>query len=82
VKKSLKTLALITATWSVAEFVTTWRMQNTRFTLKQFTKIYFKGQKEMFNASVAAGERIASGSTTGAKEEIKDILTTTYHVTP
>lgn len=49
-KKTLKTIALVTVTWTVAEFVTMWRMQDQPLTLKQFTKTYFKGQKMGWDA--------------------------------
>lgn len=79
-KKTLKTFALITVTWTLAEFVTMWRMQDTRTPLKRYIKTYVSGQKQAFAASYAAGERVAQGTGPGLKAEAADFATKKYYV--
>jgi hypothetical protein len=80
VKKTLKLVALIAGTWSLAEFITMWRMQDTRLPLKKYLKIYFKGQKQAWNASVAAGEKLGERDMSGFKRDVTDLTTKKFYV--
>jgi hypothetical protein len=70
-KKTMKTLTLVAATYTIAEFVTMWRVQTTPETLKQFTKSYFSIQKGEFARSYKAGQLLWEDPEAG-KAIIKD----------
>lgn len=70
--KTLKIIALVTTTWTLAEFITMWRMQDTRIPLKKYTTMYIKGQKQAFAHSYAAGEKLGAGDISGFKADAKE----------
>ncbi len=72
-KKTLKTLALITTTWTVAEFITMWRMQDTKIPLKKYVHTYISGQKQAFEHSYNIGESLADGNMSGVKAGLTDL---------
>lgn len=74
-KKSLKFLALVTVTWTVSEFVTMWRMQDRRMSLKEFAKIYLAAQPAAKRDLDAALDRSISGA---EGEKFTDVLFKKY----
>ena len=76
-KKSLKTLALITTTYTVAEYLTMWRMQNERMSLKEFTKRSLKGQSALIRDAYQAGYRTTAGI---PGEKVSDLVFKKYPI--
>ena len=74
-KKSLKTLALVATTYTVAEFLTMWRMQTTKSSFKQFSKIYFRAQPAAFRDAYKFGYNQAAGN---PSESFADLMTKKY----
>ena len=59
--KKLKLVLAIIGTYTFAEFITMWRMQDPRLPLKEYTKTYFGLQKETYEFAKKVGEDLAEG---------------------
>lgn len=75
--KYLKLFLLVVGTYTVSEFLTMWRMQPKRTTLKQFSKTYINAQKLAGAAAFNAGETYGKDPQRG-KELMSDLVFKNY----
>jgi hypothetical protein len=76
--KTLKLIGIVVTTYTVAEFVTMWRMQDQQIPLKKYFRTYIDGQKQVYKHFYDIGELLTESPREGAAAAKAGMFTKFY----